>query len=89
MKLSVKCPDKLSSYIEKAFQKCISQSERDFMDGALKRICNAAKDRGSLLSKDWDAMQLPSLPREGKQKEEHKLLISLAQGAYFKPVGIL
>ena len=66
MKLSVKCPDKLSSYIEKAFQKCISQSERDFMDQALKRICNSAKDRGSLLSKDWDAMQLPSLPREGK-----------------------
>jgi hypothetical protein len=66
MKLSVKCPDKLSSYIEKAFQKCISQQERDFMDAALKRICNAAKARGTLLNKDWDAIQLPSLPREGK-----------------------
>jgi hypothetical protein len=36
------------------------------MDAALKRICNAAKSRGTLLSRDWDALQLPSLPREGK-----------------------
>jgi len=56
MKLSVKCPDKLSSYIERAFQKCINQQERDFMDGALKRICNACKQRGTLLNKDWDAL---------------------------------
>jgi len=66
MKIGVKCPDKLSSYIERAFQKCISQQERDFMDSTLKKICNACKIKGNLLSKDWDALQLPSLPREGK-----------------------
>lgn len=36
------------------------------MDATLKKICNACKVRGNLLSKDWDALQLPSLPREGK-----------------------
>jgi hypothetical protein len=32
MKLSVKPPSKLEIYIEKAFQKCINQQERDFME---------------------------------------------------------
>ena len=36
------------------------------MEGALKKICNASKARGSLLTRDWDSLPLPSLPREGK-----------------------
>lgn len=35
------------------------------MEATLKKICNQCKLRGSLLSKDWDALPLPSLPREG------------------------
>lgn len=64
MKSGVKCPDKLSTYIEKAFQKCINQSEREFMEEILKKICNASKDRGSMFMKDWDSLPLPNLPRE-------------------------
>lgn len=65
MKLSLKSPDKLSSYIERAFQKCINASEREFMEAALKKICNASKARNNLFTKDWDALPLPTLPREG------------------------
>jgi hypothetical protein len=65
MKVGVKCPDKLSSYIERAFQKCINQQEREFMEAALKKICNACKEKRNLFQKDWDALPLPSLPREG------------------------
>lgn len=31
----------------------------------MKKICNACKIRGSMFVKDWDALPLPSLPREG------------------------
>jgi hypothetical protein len=66
MKLGTKCPDKLSSYIERSFQKCINQQEREFMEAALKKICNASKAKGSLFQRDWDALPVPTLPREGK-----------------------
>jgi hypothetical protein len=66
MKLGVKSSDKLSSYIERAFQKCINQQEREFMETTLKKICNACKLKGNLFLRDWDALPLPSLPREGK-----------------------
>jgi hypothetical protein len=66
MKSAIKCPDKLASYVEKSFLKCINQTEREFMENALSRICDASKTRGTLLQKDWDALALPSLPRESK-----------------------
>ena len=66
MKSGVKCPDKLSSYIEKAFQKCINQQEREFMENILKNLCNSSKMKGNLFQRDWEALPLPSLPREGK-----------------------
>ena len=31
MKAGVKCPERLAIYIERAFSKCISDNERDFM----------------------------------------------------------
>jgi len=65
MKSGVKCPDKLASYIEKAFQKCINQQEREFMEAILKKVCNASKNKGNLFQRDWDVLPLPSLPREG------------------------
>ena len=66
MKAGLKCPDKLASYIERAFQKCINPQEREFMESILKKICNQCKLKGSMFQKDWDALPLPSLPREGK-----------------------
>jgi hypothetical protein len=66
MKLGTKCPDKLSSYIERSFQKCINQQEREFMEAALKKICNTSKTKGTLFQRDWDALPVPTLPREGK-----------------------
>ena len=36
------------------------------MEATLKKICNQNKQRGNLFQKDWDALPLPSLPREGK-----------------------
>lgn len=66
MKSGVKCPDKLASYVEKSFQKCINSNEREFMEGVLKKICDSSKARGTLFLKDWDALALPSLPRESK-----------------------
>jgi len=66
MKVGTKCPDKLSTYIERSFQKCISQQEREFMEGALQKICNTCKAKGNLFTRDWDALPVPTLPREGK-----------------------
>ena len=66
MKLGTKCPDKLTSYIERSFQKCINQQEREFMENILKKICNSSKDKGNLFLRDWDALPIPTLPREGK-----------------------
>lgn len=48
MKLGVKCSDKLNTYIEKAFSKCINNNERNFMQEALKKVCEAAKTKGNL-----------------------------------------
>jgi hypothetical protein len=59
MKIGIKCPDKLSSYIERAFQKCINANEREFMETLLKKITVACKVRGALFFKDWDALPLP------------------------------
>jgi len=66
MKTDVKFPDKLGSYIEKSFQKCINQTEREFMEEVLKKICDTAKTKGTMFLRDWDALRLPSLPRENK-----------------------
>lgn len=35
------------------------------MEAVLKKICNASKDRGVLFLRDWDSLQVPTLPREG------------------------
>ena len=40
MKAGMKCPDKLASYIERSFQKCINPQDRIFMEAILKKICN-------------------------------------------------
>lgn len=36
------------------------------MEFVLKKICDSSKARGTLFQKDWDALALPSLPRESK-----------------------
>ena len=66
MKAGVKCPDRLSIYIERAFSKCISDSEREFMKTQLGLICKASKARGDFLSKQWELLPLPCLQRESK-----------------------
>lgn len=48
LKSGIKCPDKLSSYIERSFQKCINQTEREFMETILKQICAASKNKSKM-----------------------------------------
>lgn len=45
MKAQVKCPERLAIYVERAFSKCISDSERQFMREQLEKICEASKLR--------------------------------------------
>ena len=66
MKASVKCPERLAIYIERAFSKCISDNERDFMRLQLEQICTASKNRGDFFLKQWELMPLPCLQRESK-----------------------
>jgi hypothetical protein len=66
MKASVKCPERLAIYIERAFSKCISDNERDFMRQQLEHICTASKNRGDFFIKQWELMPLPCLQRESK-----------------------
>ena len=42
MKSGVKCPERLAIYIERAFSKCISDSEREFMREQLEQIAEAS-----------------------------------------------
>lgn len=51
MKAGVKCPERLAIYIERAFSKCISDAEREFMRQQLFHICNASKSRGDFFLK--------------------------------------
>lgn len=64
MKAQVKCPERLAIYVERAFSKCISDSEREFMRDQLEKICIASKDRGDFFLKQWELMPLPCLQRE-------------------------
>lgn len=66
MKAGVKCPERLAIYIERAFSKCISDNEREFMRQQLFQICNASKLRGDFFIKQWEQMPLPCLQRESK-----------------------
>jgi hypothetical protein len=61
MKAGVKCPERLAIYIERAFSKCISDAEREFMRQQLFLICNASKSRGDFFLKQWELMPLPCL----------------------------
>lgn len=36
------------------------------MEAILQKICNNMRVNNSLLTRDWDAMPVPTLPREGK-----------------------
>ena len=51
MKTQVKCPERLAIYIERAFSKCISDSERQFMREQLEKICEASKKRDDFFIK--------------------------------------
>jgi len=44
------------------------------MEAVLKKICNTSKGKGNLFQKDWDALPIPSLPREGKKR--HFLILN-------------
>jgi len=64
MKAGVKCPERLAIYIERAFSKCISDLEREFMREQLEKICLTSKNRGDFFIKQWELMPLPCLQRE-------------------------
>jgi hypothetical protein len=51
MKAEIRCPERLAIYIERAFSKCISDAERDFMRLQLERICEASKLRNDFFIK--------------------------------------
>lgn len=51
MKSGVKCPERLAIYIERAFSKCISDNEREFMREQLEQICTTSKNRGDFFIK--------------------------------------
>lgn len=73
MKTGIKSPDKLTAYIERAYQKCIKDQERDFMEQTLLKITKACKTRGTLFTRDWDTLPLPLLQREGNLNELNDL----------------
>ena len=56
MKAQIKCPERLAIYVERAFSKCISDSEREFMRDQLDKICVASKERGDFFVKQWDML---------------------------------
>lgn len=61
MKTEIRCPERLAIYIERAFSKCISDQEREFMRDQLERICEASKARKDFFIKQWELMPLPCL----------------------------
>ena len=57
-------PDSLKNYITRAFSKCTSDVERDFMEKLIKEVIAEKKNSGLFFSQDWDRTDLPILPRE-------------------------
>lgn len=67
MKTGIKCPERLAIYIERAFSKCISDSERHFMKQLLQLVCQMARNKGeNFYLKQWEVLPLPCLQRESK-----------------------
>ena len=57
-------PESMKDYITRAYQKCLSLSEKNQMDKFLKKIINLSRIHNDTHSKDWRNHPLPTLPRE-------------------------
>ena len=57
-------PESMRDYLTRAYQKCLSLSEKNQMDKFLKKIINLSRIHNDTHSKDWKNHPLPTLPRE-------------------------
>ena len=57
-------PEALSSYMQRAFAKCLSTDERQFMVVELSRLFQRCRERGILFTRNWSTVTEPCLVRE-------------------------
>lgn len=58
------------AYVERAFDKCVVDSDRSAMEAELKKIITKAIGSEELWNVDWDNEDLPSLPGEKKDNDK-------------------
>lgn len=63
-KSALEFSDSLKRYIERAFSKCKTDSDRTNCDKALVSIINSSQKIGDFHSRNWDNYPLPKLPSE-------------------------
>lgn len=56
----------MKQYVERAFEKCQSDEERNQMEQYLKATIAEAKRKSEYHTRDWSRFPLPTLPRENQ-----------------------
>jgi hypothetical protein len=57
-------PPSLRRFICRGIAKCYTEQERDYIKMVLKQMVEMARSNNQLHTRDWDASDLPTLPRE-------------------------
>ena len=57
-------PDSVRKFIVRGYAKCYTEMEKDYMRNLLRQVVEMSKVSGQILTKKWDEMELPKLPRE-------------------------
>ncbi|CAG9315436.1 unnamed protein product [Blepharisma stoltei] len=73
------CTDSLKNFITKAFSKCQSDEERDYMEKQIKEIIQTAKNNNKFHLQDWNNTELPLLPREIIVMQMNSLPVQIQQ----------
>lgn len=70
-------PAPVKQYILRAYGSCKTQSEKDTMEKMLKLMIAAAQRDGTIHTKNWDSMSVPSLSSQGSSQsmgqDQHRL----------------
>ncbi|KAM3143438.1 hypothetical protein pb186bvf_004499 [Paramecium bursaria] len=61
----------VKNYVERSFNKCQTDEERNMMDQFLKNTIAEAKRKNEYFTRDWNKFPIPTLPRENQIRQSH------------------
>ncbi|CAD8205671.1 unnamed protein product [Paramecium pentaurelia] len=69
----------VKQYVERAFNKCQSDDERNLMEQYLKATISEAKRKNEYSIRDWSKFPLPTLPRENQVRNQSLQSLQIKQ----------